>query len=79
MTETAHESEKLLKFNEALEYVSDKGFPCTSRSKFYDVIEDFKVPYIDANPRGKYRVRLFRREDLDAFLEKALNTDHTSA
>ena len=63
----------LLSMREAMEYIDSKGIPCKSRSTFYRLIHDFKIPYINTNPEGKHKMRVFPISGLNEFLSKAKN------
>jgi hypothetical protein len=52
-----------------MDYLSDKGVPCKSRATFYRILEDFKVPYVNVNPKGKHEVRRFTVGGLDKVLK----------
>jgi hypothetical protein len=67
------ESDRLVSMQEAMDYLSEKGFPCKSRSTFYRIIEEFSIPHINTNPSGKNAIRRFAQSALDRFLhEKGL-------
>jgi len=63
------QNEKMLNMQQAMDYLSDKGVPCRSRATFYRIIEDFKVDYVNVNPRGKHEVRRFTLEGLSKVLK----------
>lgn len=62
--------DKALTMQEAMDYLTDKGFPCRSRSTFYRVLDDFDIKYINLNPEGKHEIRRFPQSTLKAFLKK---------
>lgn len=62
-------SDRTLTMQETMDYLSDKGFPCRSRSTFYRVIDDFKIPFIDTNPHGKHAIRRFPLSVIQDFLK----------
>lgn len=62
-------ADKMLTMQEAMDYLSDKGVPCKSRATFYRIIEDFEVPYVNTNPKGRHEVRRFSQEALNKVLE----------
>lgn len=64
------EKEKLLTMQQAMDYLSEKGFPCRSRSTFYKLIENFDIRYININPEGKNQVRRFALSKLNEFLKR---------
>lgn len=62
------ENERLLTMQEAMDFLTDKGFPCRSRSTFYKMLENFNIPYTNTNPNGKHEVRRFPLNGLNEFL-----------
>jgi len=67
---TAPASDRMLTMQEAMDYLSSKGFPCKSRSTFYRVLDEFQIPFTDINPNGKHRIRRFPISGLQEFLAK---------
>lgn len=61
---------RLVSMSEAMEYLSEKGYPCKSRHTFYRVIRENDIPYVDTNPNGKNEMRRFTITALDDFLRK---------
>jgi hypothetical protein len=61
--------DRMLTMQEAMKYLSDKGFPCRSRSTFYRVLEEFDIQFMDLNPSGKHAIRRFPLSGLQKFLE----------
>jgi hypothetical protein len=61
--------DKMLTMQQAMDYLSSKGFPCQSRNTFYRVLEDFNIPYTVINPEGKHKVRRFPQSGLANFLK----------
>lgn len=61
--------EKMLTMQEAMDYLSSRGFPCQSRNTFYRVLEDFDIPHVVVNPNGKHKIRRFPKKGLEAFLK----------
>lgn len=59
---------KLLTMQEAMDFLTDKGFPCRSRSTFYKILEHFNIPYTNMNPGGQREVRRFALTELEKFL-----------
>lgn len=59
----------LLTMSEAMEYLSNKGIPCRSRTKFYRIIKDFNIGYVNVNKSGKNEIRRFTKEELDKVLK----------
>lgn len=64
------DSDRLLTMQEAIEYLSNRGFPCRSRNTFYRILEEFELPFMDTNPHGKNRMRRFPVSGLSSFLTK---------
>lgn len=62
--------DRLVSMSEAMEYLSEKGYPCKSRHTFYRVIKENSIPYVDTNPNGKNEMRRFTIIALDEFLRK---------
>lgn len=62
--------ERMLTMQEAMEYLTDKGFPCRSRSTFYKILDNFDIRYTNINPGGKHEVRRFPLSGLEDFLRK---------
>lgn len=60
----------MLTMQEAMDFLTDKGFPCRSRSTFYRVLQEFDIPYTNLNPGGKHEIRRFPLTGLKGFLEK---------
>ena len=58
----------MLTMQEAMDYLTDKGFPCRSRSTFYKMLENFDIPYTNINKGGKNEVRRFPMTKLKEFL-----------
>lgn len=71
------DDEKLLTMQEAMEWLSERGYPCKSRSTFYRLLSEFHLQYTDVNPSGKNRIRRFPVEGLRKFISKQLS--HSSA
>jgi len=67
--EVSHAPDRMLTMQEAMKYLSDKGFPCRSRSTFYRVLDDFEIKFIDLNPSGKNAIRRFPLSGLQEFLK----------
>ena len=63
-------SDRMLTMQEAMDYLSARGFPCKSRSTFYRVLRDFKIPYTNINPHGKHEIRRFPLSGLEEFLRE---------
>ena len=61
--------ERLLTMQEAMEFLTERGYPCKSRSTFYRLLEDFNIPYTDVNPCGKNKIRRFPTSGLKKFIE----------
>lgn len=59
---------RMLTMQEAMDYLTNKGIPCRSRSTFYKIIENFDIPYTNINPGGKHEVRRFPLSGLENFL-----------
>lgn len=66
----SYTDEKALTMQEAMDYLSDRGFPCKSRSTFYRILKEFRIPYSNINPRGKHKIRRFQQQALDEFIQK---------
>lgn len=66
MEQVTHE--RMLTMQEAMDYLTDKGIPCRSRSTFYKIIGSFDIPYTNINPGGKHEVRRFPLSGLEKFL-----------
>jgi hypothetical protein len=64
------EKDILLTMAETMKYLADRNVPCSSRKSFYRLLEDYKIPYINTNPRGKHEIRRFKISDLEKFLKK---------
>lgn len=62
-------SDRMLTMQEAMNYLSTRGFPCKSRSTFYRVLDEFEIPYTDVNPSGKHKIRRFPVSGLIDFLK----------
>lgn len=62
------ENERLLTMQEAMDFLTEKGFPCRSRSTFYKMLENFNIPYTNTNPNGKHEVRRFPLAGLNEFV-----------
>lgn len=62
-------SERMLTMQEAMDFLTDKGFPCRSRSTFYKMLENFNIPYTNINLGGKNEVRRFPLAGLVSFLK----------
>lgn len=60
---------RMLTMQEAMDYLSNKGIPCKSRSTFYRIIKDFSLPYVNVNPSGKHEVRRFAVDGLARILK----------
>lgn len=60
--------ERLLSMQEAMDYLTDKGFPCRSRSTFYKILKSFDIPYTNINLGGKNEIRRFSLTGLEKFL-----------
>lgn len=60
--------ERMLTMREAMNFLTEKGFPCRSRSTFYKILENFNIQYTDINPGGKHAVRRFPLAGLEEFL-----------
>jgi hypothetical protein len=69
MKKSTESLDKLLTMQQAMDYLSERGFPCKSRNTFYRIVEDFKIPYTVVNPNGKYEIKRFSRHELQVFLE----------
>lgn len=63
-------NERMLTMQEAMEYLTEKGFPCRSRSTFYKILNNFDIKYTNINPGGKNEVRRFPLTGLEDFLRK---------
>jgi hypothetical protein len=61
--------ERMLTMQEAMDFLTDKGFPCRSRSTFYKILENFDIKYTNINPGGKNEVRRFPLAGLETFLK----------
>lgn len=59
---------RLLTMQEAMDYLTEKGFPCRSRSTFYKVLNSFEIPYTNINRGGKNEIRRFPLSGLEQFL-----------
>lgn len=66
MEQNSHE--RMLTMQEAMDYLSDKGYPCRSRSTFYKMLENFDIPYTNINPGGTNEVRRFPVVGLETFV-----------
>lgn len=66
MDVTSHE--RMLTMQEAMDFLSEKGFPCRSRSTFYKILKNFDIKHTDINPGGKNAVRRFPLSSLEEFL-----------
>lgn len=66
----SHAPDRMLTMQQAMNYLSDKGFPCRSRSTFYRVLEDFNIKFTNINPHGTNQVRRFALSSLQEFLIK---------
>lgn len=62
-------SERMLTMQETMDYLSERGIPCKSRSTFYRVVEQFNIPYTNVNPGGKHEIRRFSLTVLNKFLQ----------
>lgn len=62
-------NERMLTMQEAMDFLTEKGFPCRSRSTFYKMLENFDIPYTNINPGGKNEVRRFPLTKLQDFLK----------
>lgn len=62
--------DRLVSMQEAMDYLSEKGLPCRSRSTFYRVIREFGIEYVDTNPNGKNEMRKFAKANLDHVLQQ---------
>jgi len=63
-------AERMLTMQEAMDYLTEKGFPCRSRSTFYKMLDNFELQYTNINPGGKNEVRRFPLSGINAFLKK---------
>lgn len=63
-------NERMLTMQEAMDYLTEKGFPCRSRSTFYKMLDNFEIKYTNINPGGKNEVRRFPLSGLNKFLRK---------
>lgn len=63
------EEEKMLTMQQAMDFLTEKGFPCRSRSTFYKMLENFDIPYTNINPNGKHEIRRFPLSGLKRFLK----------
>lgn len=61
-------SERMLTMQEAMEYLSERNFPCKSRSTFYRILKEFSIPYTNVNPNGVHEIRRFPVTGLQHFL-----------
>lgn len=67
MEQLSHE--RMLTMQEAMDYLTDKGIPCRSRSTFYKILDNFKIPFTDINKGGKHSIRRFPLSGLEKFLK----------
>lgn len=70
ITAEGHASDRMLTMQQAMNYLSEKGFPCRSRITFYRVLEDFDIKFTNINPHGTNQVRRFALSALQEFLVK---------
>lgn len=68
MDKASHE--RMLTMQEAMDFLTDRGFPCRSRSTFYKILDNFDIKYTNINPGGKNEVRRFPLTGLEKFLRK---------
>lgn len=61
-------AERMLTMQDAMQYLTERGIPCRSRSTFYRLLRDFRIEYVNINPNGKHEIRRFTITELDKVL-----------
>jgi excisionase family DNA binding protein len=60
--------QRVMTMEEAMAYLR-----INSRSTFYKLLEEGKIKYVNLNRKGRYEIRRFTKDSLDAYLDGGQN------